>query len=109
MYIQKSIELKGVTGKTYTLDMYPKSAQLPDVGGIYILMYCHPRGHLAGIKVNTLHIGTSDNLNSKVDSFRQDKTMLEMAWNYTGIIVSEEKDIRLEYFTDLTHTTPVFP
>lgn len=109
MYIRNSIELKGVTGKKYTFDLYPKSAQLPGTGGIYILMYCHPRGHLAGLKVNTLRIGLADNLNSIVANFRQDETMQEKAWNYSGIIVIEEKDIGLEYLKDLTNTIPVSP
>jgi hypothetical protein len=64
-------------------------------------MYCHPRGHLAGLKVNPLRIGFADNLNSIVANFKHDETILEMAWNYSGILVIEEKNIGLEYIKDL--------
>lgn len=102
MHIQNSIDLKSATGKTYTFDLYHKSAQLPENGGIYILTYCHPRGHVAGLQVNTLHIGATDNINSTVAGFREDKVMQEKPWNYTGIISIEQKGIRLEYLKDLT-------
>jgi hypothetical protein len=106
MYIQNSVEINGATGKTYTFDLYPKSSQLPETRGIYILMYCHPRGHLAGIEFNPLRIGIADNLNSIVASFRRDETMSGNSWNYTGIIVLENNDIGLEYLTDLTNNIP---
>jgi hypothetical protein len=109
MHIQKSIDFKGSTGKNYTFDLYPKSAQLPENGGIYILTYCHPRGHVAGLQVNTLHIGAADNLNSAVSGFREDTTMQEKSWNYTGIISIEQKGIRLEYLKDLTDNISVSP
>lgn len=103
MYIQNSIEIKGATGKVYTFDLYPKSSQLLETGGVYILTYCHPRGHLSGLKVNILHIGVTNNLNSAINNFRLDKTMCEKNWNYTAIIVIDTKDLRHEYFTDLSN------
>lgn len=109
MQIQKSIDFKGSTGKTSTFDLYPKSTQLPENGGIYILTYCHPRRPVAGLQVNTLHIGTADNLNSAVSCFRGDTTMQEKSWNYTGIISIEPKDIRHEYLKDLTDTLSFSP
>ena len=48
MYVGDELELTGVSGKTYTFKIYPKSAQHPETGGIFIVSYMHPRGHLAG-------------------------------------------------------------
>lgn len=104
MYIQDSIELIGAKGKTYTFDLYSKSDDLPEEAGIYILLYCHPRGHLAGLKVNTLHIGITENLHSAVVKFRDNKTMQEKLWNYTGILLVKQKDTGLEYLNDLVQT-----
>lgn len=107
MYIQDSIEFKGAKGKTYTFDLYAKSDELPKEGGLYILLYCHPRGHLAGFKVNTLHIGMTENLQSTVVNFRHNRAMQEKLWNYTGILLVKQKEIGLEYLNDLDQTLSI--
>lgn len=72
MYVDEQLKLIGISGKTYTFEVYPKSAQLPETGGIFIVTYMHPRGHLAGCQVNPLHIGVADNLQAVVHDLKKE-------------------------------------
>ncbi len=39
MYVEEQLEFTGISGKTYTFKVYPKSVQLPETGGISIVTY----------------------------------------------------------------------
>ena len=102
MFIQKKIECIGASGKIYTFEVYPKSARLPETGGIYLLAYCHPRGHLSGFQVNILRMGVADNLNAVIDGLRQKADLLKECWNYTGIMCLDADPAGCEYIEDLS-------
>ncbi len=99
--MQKRWEFTGVSGKKYTFEVYPKSAQLPATGGIYIVTYSHPRGHLSGFQVNTLCMGVANNLNSTIEDLRQQESLAKDCWNYTCILCLDNADLRHECFDDL--------
>ncbi|BHH82445.1 hypothetical protein [Desulforhopalus sp. 52FAK] len=105
--MQKRLEFIGLSGTVYTFDVYSKSAQLPTAGGVFILTYSHPRGHLAGFQVNVLRTGTTSNLNSAVADLRQDDDLLEKCWNYTCTICLDDPTIRDQYFEDLRNTNSI--
>ena len=101
MYVGDQLELTGVSGKTYTFKVYPKSAQLPETGGIFIVTYMHPRGHLAGFKVIPLHIGVADNLQTVINDLKKEDRFLKNCWNYTCTINLNTPSTRDSYFADL--------
>jgi hypothetical protein len=101
MYMQKKLEFSGASGKTYTFEVYPKSAQLPKTHGIYILTYSHPCGHLSGVRVNTLCMGVANNLNMVIADLRQKGSFLRECWNYTCIMCLDNAVLSREYFEDL--------
>ena len=105
--MQKTLEFKGLSGKLYTFDIYSKSAKLPTTGGIFILTYSHPRGHLAGFQVNVLRMEIVTNLNSAVTDLRRDKNLLKECWNYTCTICLDDPEVREQYLEDLGHTTSI--
>jgi hypothetical protein len=86
MFLPDKIEFNGASGKTYSFEVYPKSAQLPDTVGVFILTYSHPRGHLSGFQVNILSMGIANNLNSVIVDLRQDESLLKECWNYSCIM-----------------------
>ena len=101
MYVKEHIELTGISGKTYTFKVYPKSAQLPETGGIFIVTYMHPQGHLAGFKVNPLHIGAADNLQAVVQDLKKEDKFSKNCWNYTCVMSLNAPSTREAYCADL--------
>lgn len=105
--MQKTFEFRGISGKTYRFDVFSKSAKLPETGGVLILTYSHPRGHLAGIQVNVLRMEIATNLNSAVIDLSQDDNLQKECWNYTCAICLDDPKIREQYIKDLSHTTSI--
>ncbi|MFT5700372.1 MAG: hypothetical protein ACI8ZB_003246 [Desulforhopalus sp.] len=101
MYVEEQLEFTGISGKTYTFKVYPKSAQLPETGGIFIVIYMHPRGHLAGFEVQPLHIGAADNLQAVVHELKTEDILLKKCWNYTCIMNLNPSFTRDACFADL--------
>ena len=101
MYVEEQLELTGISGQTYTFKVYPKSAQLPETGGIFIVTYMHPRGHLAGFQVNHLHIGVANNLQAVVHDLKKEDRFLKKCWNYTCTMNLNTPSTRDAYFADL--------
>jgi hypothetical protein len=108
MYISKEIEFNGASGKTYSFTVYPKSGQLPESSGLYILTYIHPRGHIAGFKVNIIAMGEANNLNAVIDDLRQEDRLLKECWNYSCIMTFDNTAIRQESLEDLSLITSKF-
>ncbi|MBM9513649.1 hypothetical protein [Desulfogranum marinum] len=101
MFVEDHVEFTGLSGKTYTFEVYPKSAQLPETGGIFIVTYMHPRGHRAGFKVNALHVGVADNLHAAVHALKTEEMLLKKCWNYTCIMNLDTPVTRDAYCADL--------
>lgn len=96
----------GKSGKQYTFKVYSKSAQLPEIGGIYILTYTHPRGHLAGVEINVLDMGKTHNLNLAVSALQLRESLIEQCWNYNYILCVDEPELRAEILEDLLPNHP---
>ncbi|MGB3223160.1 MAG: hypothetical protein WBB23_10190 [Desulforhopalus sp.] len=107
MLIQKQLEFNGESGKSYTIEIYAKSAHLPQKAGIYIITYSHPRGHLSGFQINILAIGTAANLDSAVADLREKDSWSKECWNYTCILCVDDAAKRQEYFQDLQRSSSV--
>jgi hypothetical protein len=107
MLIQKQFEFNGESGKSYTFEVYSKSACLPKRAGIYIITYSHPRGHLSGFHVNILAIGTAANLDLAIANLREKDSWSQECWNYTCILCINDTVRRQEYFDDLQRTSSV--
>lgn len=107
MLIQKRLEFNGESGKSYTFEIYAKSAHLPQRAGIYIVTYSHPRGHLSGFQINILAIGTAANLDSAVADLRKKDSWSKECWNYTCILCVDDAAKRQEYFHDLQRSSSV--
>ncbi|MGE4401569.1 MAG: hypothetical protein AB7F61_07770 [Desulfobulbus sp.] len=106
MLLEKTWSFTGKTGKHYPFTVFSKSALLPENGGIYILAYAHPRGHLAGFQINTLTMGETDNLHLAVSTLQQDKYLVNECWNYTFILPLDAPEQRTSYFNDLIAANP---
>lgn len=107
MLMKKDWVFEGKSGKKYTFESYSKSAELPEAGGIYILSYAHPRGHLAGFQINILCMGTSENLNLVVAGLQHREDLLKQCWNYNYILCLDDPDTRDEYLKDLLKNNPI--
>lgn len=103
--MKETVDFTGVSGEAYRFNVSSKSTELSDAGGIYILTYCHPRGHLAGFQVNVLRMGTTVDLNSAILELRQDENLMEECWNYTCTLPLDDPDTRDEYLEDLCQIT----
>jgi len=88
--MQKQLEISGQSGESYTFDVYPKSAHLPEKAGLYIITYTHPRGHLAGYQINIICMGRSTNLEAAVADLRERENLAEECWNYTCILCIDD-------------------
>ena len=97
----------GKSGKQYTFELYSKSAPLPETGGIYILTYMHPRGHLAGVQINILEIGKTENLNLSVAGLQPCERLKDQCWNYNYILRIDDPESRDECLNDLLKNNPV--
>jgi len=93
----------GESGKQYDFKLYSKSAQLPETGGVYILTYTHPRGHLAGVQINILDIGKTENLNLSIKGLQQNERLKEQCWNYNYILCIDDPEIRDECLKNLLY------
>ena len=107
MLMTKSWVFTGKSKKKYTFELYSKSAQLPEVGGIYILAYAHPRGHLAGFQINILCMGETVNLNATVSELQHREDLLKQCWNYNYILCLDDPGTRAEYLKDLLENNPI--
>ena len=96
----------GKSGKQYTFELYSKSAPLPETGGIYILTYSHPRGHMAGVEINILDIGKTENLNLSVTGLQACKRLKDQCWNYNYILCIDDPESRDECLIDLMKNYP---
>lgn len=96
----------GKSGKQYTFELYSKSAPLPEAGGIYILTYTHPRGHLAGVQINILEIGKTENLNLSVAGLQRCKRLKDQCWNYNYILCIDDPESRDACLIDLMENYP---
>jgi hypothetical protein len=99
--IKPNCLFSGESGKQYTFELYSKSDPLPETGGIYIITYTHPRGHLAGYKINILDIGKTEHLNLLVTDLQQSKRLIEQLWNYNYILCLDNPKSRDECLQDL--------
>ena len=93
----------GESGKQYNFELHSKSAPLPVTGGIYILTYTHPRGHLAGVQINILDIGKTENLNLSVTGLQQSEPLKEQCWNYNYIRCIDDPESRDACLKDLLY------
>nr|WP_321468925.1 hypothetical protein [uncultured Desulfobulbus sp.] len=91
----------GSSGKRYTFDVAGKTAPLPCTGGIFIPVYAHPRGHLAGFAVHPLLIEETDDLQSAVSAVQHNDCLLQACWNYTLILPLDDPGQRIQTFQDL--------
>ena len=80
---EKEWLFKGASETNYTFEIYSKKALLPEAGGIFILAYNHPKGHLAGYQVNTLSMGETDNLQLAITNLPQQECLRGGCWNCT--------------------------
>jgi hypothetical protein len=102
MLMENQWSFTGTTGKQYTFAVFSKSALLPHAGGIYILAYAHPRGHLAGFQVTPLTMGATDDLQRAVAALQQHEYLVRECWNYTFILTLDDMEQRDELMNDLS-------
>jgi hypothetical protein len=107
MLMKKNWVFEGKFNEKYTFELYSKSAEIPEVGGIYILTYAHPRGHLAGYQINILCMGATESQNVAVSDLQQQECLLKQCWNYNYILCLDEQDTRDEYLKDLLKNNPI--
>ena len=107
MLKQKEWLFEGGSGADYTFEIFSKKAKLPETGGIYIVAYTHPRGHLAGYQVNILSIGVTDNFQSAITALPQQECLRSECWNCTYILRLSEPETKSEILKDLLTKHPV--
>lgn len=107
MLMGKNWIFQGISGDKYTFESYSKSTELPGVGGIYILVYAHPRGHLAGFQINILAMGSTDNLNGAVSGLQQSERLMTLCWNYNYVLSVFDPETRDRYLEDLKGNNPI--
>nr|WP_321401211.1 hypothetical protein [uncultured Desulfobacter sp.] len=93
----------GASGKQYTFELYSKSAALLETGGIYILTYTHPRGHMAGVQINILDIGKTENFNLSVTGLQQSERLKDQCWNYNYVCCIDDPESRDACLKDLLY------
>lgn len=101
MFRQKKWFFKGRSGTEYVFEIYSKSSGHPTNGGIYMLTYTHPRGHLAGFEVQILSIGESDNLRKAVTDHPRRECLRKECWNCIYLLEMEDSDKRKAVLNDL--------
>ncbi|MBI9112515.1 hypothetical protein [Maridesulfovibrio ferrireducens] len=101
MFRKKEWSFKGESGTEYCFEIKMKSSALPTAGGVFILAYTHPRGHLAGFEVHPLYIGQTDNLSTTIDTPPQLKCITNECWNCTYIMMTDNKQARIDCVQDL--------
>ncbi|BCS88377.1 hypothetical protein [Pseudodesulfovibrio sediminis] len=101
MFRQKEWPFIGSSGTTYTFTIYPKSAELPDAGGIILLAYTHPRGHRAGYQANILHIGHGVDLSAPLDQQANLECAASECWNCTYALIEPDEKARVACVHDL--------
>ena len=106
MFMEKTWSLAGKNGRQYTFEVSSKSAALPDSGGIYIPVYAHPRGHLAGFQVSLLGMGETADLQLTVSGLQQHRCLLDQCWNYTLILRMVDAKKRKKTLSDLVVANP---
>lgn len=97
----------GKSGKQYNFELYSKSAPLPETGGIYILTYSHPRGHLAGVQINILYVGKTKNLNRSITGLQACERLKDQCWNYNYIRCIADPESRDACLKDLLKNNSV--
>ncbi len=101
MFKQEKWSFTGDSGIEYLFEIKMKSSTLPPSGGVYILSYTHPRGHLAGFEAHPLYIGQTDNLNKTLSAPAQLKCITDECWNCTYILSAEDGQARINCVQDL--------
>jgi len=99
--MDKQWSLLGSSGKRYTFDVFGKSTSLPRSGGIFIPVYAHPRGHLAGFEVHPLLMMETDDLRLAFSGVQQHDCLLRECWNYTLTLALDDPGQRIHILEDL--------
>ena len=107
MFEKKHWVFRGESGEDHSFECFSRSDPLPDSGGIYILTYTHPRGHLAGFQVNILFMDATDDLRAEVSGLQNRERLLKACWNYTCILRLGDPKIRAALLEDLAAGNPV--
>lgn len=107
MFRQKEWPFLGASGAKYLFSIRPKSAG-PDRGpGVFILAYTHPRGHLAGWRVNPLLIGHAEDMRAALENeveLHKDQAPL---WNSIFVLPESSASARETCVRDLKSLEPV--
>lgn len=101
MLMDKQWSLPGNSGREYTFEVAGKTAPLPRTGGIFIPVYAHPRGHLAGFAVHPLLVEETDDLQLAVSALHDDDCLFQGCWNYTLILPLDVPGQRTQILHDL--------
>jgi hypothetical protein len=101
MFNKKDWVFEGKSGEKYIFQIFSKNGELPESGGIYILSYTQPRGHLAGFSVTILSIGSSENLRTAVTAPPNMECLKENCWNSIYLLEVEDEIEKSEILADL--------
>lgn len=101
MFRQEKWSFAGGSGTEYFFEIKKKSAALPASGGVYILSYTHPRGHLAGFEVHPLYLGQTDNLKTTISTPPELKCITDECWNCSYILLIDDEQVRIDCMKDL--------
>ncbi len=107
MFRQKEWFFSGESGKKYTFEICPKSGPIPEEGGIFILTYTHPRGHLAGYEVHILHVGETDNFHKTIANPPKAECLKRECWNCIYLYKTKNEEIREEILKDLVSSNNI--
>jgi hypothetical protein len=94
MFMQKKWTATGASGAKYLFSILPKSDGLPQSAGVFILAYCHPRGHMAGWQVNPLFIGHADNMGLALENEVELDSDHMLMWNCNFVLLESVTSAR---------------
>ncbi|WP_022660454.1 hypothetical protein [Paucidesulfovibrio longus] len=101
MFKEKKWSLTGASGAEYHFDILPKSQELPQSPGVFILAYTHPRGHVAGWAVNPLLVSHADNMRRALASEAELSRDRKFLWNSNLVLLESDASARETCVRDL--------
>ncbi|QGY40189.1 hypothetical protein GM415_08625 [Pseudodesulfovibrio cashew] len=91
----------GSSGERYRFAFRPKQTTFPDVPGVCILAYTHPRGHRAGFEAHPLAIAGTTSLKDTLAAPDHPECLANECWNSVYLLPLENARNREAVVDDL--------